>query len=319
MGDQTSFSIHQQKSCTTVMVTLLGEYQFHAWFNFCASTWHLLKLKNPIYIINDGSLKPKSIESLTKKGFKIFNSQKPVLFLEDILSSFPYLKELRQRNNLFKKILDASILFKNFDRILFVDSDVIFRSPFQLPNDPPSFLFCIDEVPGYGGNWQIPIRYPIVTGLNSGFLYYDPQIVNLDFLEFIASKFFTKSRSTWWLEQSCWALLGGSIKSKGIFDGKDACVISSISKRSPNELKQNKTFYFRRSSKKLESKEINLLIDSAAVVHCAGPAKPWIEKICSYPIDDLEFKMPKTLNWIPIDNATWFEKIAISIRMMIKG
>lgn len=311
--------LSNSKNTGFVPVTLLGQYHFNQpWFPLCASTWPLADFQESVKIINDGTLSQENISELFSKNLIVLDREKCEFLVDEVLAIYPAIRTLRNKSKLFKKIIDTSILFSD-RKVLFIDSDVIFRAPFTLPQTLPSLLFCVDEVPGYGGDWRIPLKFPIVTGLNSGFIYFDPKILDIEFLEFIASRFLINSNNVWWLEQTCWALIAGSVSEKGVFCAEDACVISGLLKRSPQELRQNKTFYFRKSSRKLVSEEVYSLIGSAAVVHCAGPAKPWIAEILEKPLPDEGNKRVRELHWLPVTNANWKEKIFLSIRMKIQG
>lgn len=303
----------------TIIVTLLGEYLFKkTWFSFCTESWNLAKLPYPIYIINDGSLSIESKEKIASMGFIVAPEIDVNAAVNSILSNYPAIHEIRKKSILFKKIIDTSIFFTH-KKMLFVDSDVIFTRRFILPSDAPSLLFCIDEIPGYGGSWQVPLRHPIVTGLNSGFIYFDPAIIDLDYLEYIAKKYFLKTKNIWWLEQTCWALLAGRIQSKGIFEGKDACVIGGFKKRTAAEVRLNKTTYFRRYDGVSDLKTIESLIGDAAVVHCAGSGKQWIQPIYKKMIDNYDHEQVSPLQWKQVENASYKERILIGARMAIKG
>lgn len=302
----------------TIMVTLLGEYFVNRkWFSLCAETWNLAKLSYPIYILNDGSLTMGSQEKLVSMGFIVTPDTDVNEAVNSVLSNYPVIREMRKKSNLFKKIIDTSVFFR--EKILYVDSDVLFKKRFILPNDPPSLLFCIDDVPGYGGSWQVPLRYPIVNGLNSGFVYFNPNIIDLDYLEYICHNYLIMSKNIWWLEQTCWAILAARIQEKGIFEGRDACVISGLNKRTPDEIKLNKTTYFRRNKSISELENIELLIRDAAVVHFAGPGKRWIEPIYEKIIDNFAEQKVSQLKWQNVENANWKEKLLIGLRMLLKG
>jgi hypothetical protein len=302
-----------------VITTLLGEYFFkQPWFSICAETWKLANLNYPIYIINDGSLSVESQEKLIDMGFNVPSLLSINEQVNPILENLPAISNLRSRSNLFKKIVDTSIFFHD-KRILYVDSDVVFRKRFSLPQDPPPILFCIDDIPGYGGSWQIPLRYTIANGLNSGFLYFDPSIVDIDYLEHLSHNYLLKSKNIWWLEQTCWAVLVGKTKEKGIFEGEDACIISGLSKRTPSEIRDNKTTYFRNSIPISDFKTIESLMGTAAVVHFAGPGKPWIRATYQKILSEYDHNKTYQLRWRSVENATWQEKLFIAVRMLIKG
>lgn len=303
----------------TIMVTLLGEYLFKkTWFTRCTETWNLAKLSHPIYIINDGSLSRESKEKLASMGFIVAPEIDVDAAVNSVLSIYPALDELRKKAVLFKKIIDTSVFFTD-KKILFVDSDVIFTKRFILPIDAPSLLFCIDDIPGYGGSWQAPLRHPIVTGLNSGFIYFDPAIIDLNYLDYIAYNYLLKTKNIWWLEQTCWALLAGRIQNKGIFEGKDACIISGLQKRTPAEIRLNKTTYFRKYHGNYDLKTVDLLISDASVVHFAGSGKVWIEPTYQKIIKDYDHQEVSTLKWQKVESASFKERLFIGARMAIKA
>lgn len=315
INNQTNKDFQSQ----TVVVTLLGEYFFQQkWFSFCLDSWNLLKSYYPIYVISDGSLTIETKEKLQSLGLNIVPENYLNEIIEQTLNHHSALIYLRQKSNLFKKIIDTSLFFTN-KKILYIDSDVLIRKKFILPQNAPSFLFCIDDVLGYGGHWQIPLKYPIVTGLNSGFVYYDPQTINFNYINNIAEHYLLQSKNIWWLEQTCWALLAGKIDNKGIFEGREACIISGLNKRNIKDIKNNKTTYFFRSNRPIKNLEtIDSLIGEAAIIHFAGPGKPWIEPIYNKMSFDSEEDVCE-LQWRRIENANWKEKLFLSLRMAIKG
>ncbi|WP_066425179.1 hypothetical protein [Anabaena sp. 4-3] len=310
-------NLNEQESPSNIpiMVSLLGEYFFRqTWFTLCAETWKLAQINQPVYILSDGSLTLDSKAKLADMGLIVLPDKDVNEVVNSTLGKYPGISKLRQQSNLFKKLIDTSLFFPS-NRILYCDSDVIFRRRFILPTEVPSFLFCIDDIPGYSGSWQIPIIYPIVTGLNSGFIYFDPGIVDLDYINYISTKYLLKSNHIWWLEQTCWALLAAKIENKGIFEGSDACVISGFKKRTPEEIKFNKTKYFTLNKKVSDIATIESMIGDASVVHFAGPGKPWIEPIYKKSFyDDV-----RELRWKKVENANMKDKLLLGIRMFIKG
>ncbi|MDB9376154.1 hypothetical protein [Nodularia sphaerocarpa] len=303
----------------TIIVTLLGEYLFKkTWFPLCTETWNLAKLSHPIYIINDGTLTRESKEKIASLGFILAPEIDINTAVNSSLSNYPAIRELREKSILFKKLIDTSLFFSD-KKILFVDSDVVFTRRFILPSDAPALLFCIDEIPGYGGSWQVPLRHPIVTALNSGFIYFEPAILDVNYLDYIAHNYLLRTKNIWWLEQTCWALLAARIKNKGIFEGKDACVIGGLKKRTPAEIRLNQTTYFRRYNGVYDLQTIELLIADAAVVHFAGSAKTWIEPIYHKIIDNYDHEEVSPLKWKKVENASYKERLLIGARMAIKG
>ncbi|HYW20440.1 MAG TPA: hypothetical protein VE956_14245 [Nodularia sp. (in: cyanobacteria)] len=303
----------------TVIVTLLGEYLFKkTWFPLCTKTWNLAKLSHPIYIINDGTLSEESKEQIASMGFILAPEIDVNAVVNFSLSNYPAIRELRQKCIFFKKLIDISLFFTD-KKILYLDSDVVFTRRFILPGDAPSLLFCIDEIPGYAGSWQVPLRYPIVTGFNAGFIYFDPAILDLNYLDYIAHHYLLKTKNIFWLEQTCWALLAARIENKGIFEGQDACVIGGLKKRTPAEIRLNQTTYFRRYDGLADLQTIELLIGDAAVVHFAGSAKTWIEPIYQKIINNYDHEEVSPLKWKKVENASYKERLFIGARMALKG
>lgn len=298
-------------------VSLCGEYNVsEEWYDRCASSWHKIKGVSEVDVIDDGSLSEDSVSRIESLGHNVVENDIVNHKIEKLVEGYPNLKRIRKNNNLIKKIVDTNAIFGDENRILFVDSDVYFRRQVKLPKDPPSILFTSGDVSGYGGYPTAPIRYPVVLGINSGIILWDPGIVNWSFLEEVAERGMLKSQNKWWwIEQFCWALLAARAGSKGMFDGRDVRNISGLRKRTPQEIKSNVTKWIGDSSL-LENRDIvEEMVSGASVLHFPGQGKRWIQEFTK-PVTD---ETSQTLRWRPIRNARYPERVLLALKLWWQG
>ena len=125
---------------------------------------------------------------------RIFFERDLVKQLADDLNDFPLLKDLRFRNPLAKKIVDAPRLIGG-RKFLLLDSDVLFfRAPVDLvvllENAAQEFAFSVDKM-----------------GINSGVAVIPSAQINLAELESLLASMTEEKRAGWQVEQDLYALL----------------------------------------------------------------------------------------------------------------
>ena len=188
-------------------VSMCGNY--HAkkdWYPKCAKSWSNITDISYVNVIDDGNLSDESASCISKFGHHVLRFSEVCSKTKDFIENYPNIKELRNKNNLIRKILDPNILFRESKKILFIDSDVYIRKNIRLPVDPPDILFTSGDVSGYGGHPFAPLRYPVVLGLNSGVVLWSPEVCDWDLLEEVAKRGMLETENkAWWIEQFCWA------------------------------------------------------------------------------------------------------------------
>lgn len=298
-------------------VTLCGSRTVNSsWFKKCIESWKNLHNVAEFVVMDDGSLKEKDIKFLESFNLKVISAQEIEQKVIPLLKPYKNLKNMRSKVILYRKLLDPTLLFCSSNRILFVDSDVFFAQPFNIPSDIPDFLFPVDETSGYSGSWHLPIHKDMVWGLNSGFILYRPDQINIDLLDSLVSQYLLLSSCPWWSEQSAWSLIAGMINNKGVFDSQDVRCISGLAKRTTTEIIKGKSKWIGGSNQPIQDTvRLTASVEGATVIHFAGPGKRLIENFAN--------PLPKSkpsvhsLKWLPIKNASLWERFLLAIRIGI--
>ncbi len=258
-------------------------------------------------MINDGTLTENEVNYLSGIA-EVFEDETAV---SKKLEDYPYTAQIRKSNPLFKKLIDPSILLNNNERILFIDSDVYFRQKVVFPQTLPEAVYCIDDVPGYSGSPLIPLRYPLVTGLNSGIMLYDPKIVDLNRVEYFSKKYFINSEVPWWNEQLCWALLLGKVADKALFQGPEVTILSDYKKRTIQDIQRNKTRYFNFRKRNYTPQDARMITMESVAIHFAGNGKKWINPEICFTKDEIA-----KLELTKAPNAHIFERLLLATRLL---
>ncbi len=292
---------------------MCGSYHANkAWYPQCVSSWDRIRDADQTVILDDGTLTEADQAEIQTRGHTILSLEKVNLTVEDALAPYPALRQLRSKSPLFRKIVDPNILFADEERVLFMDSDIYVRGAVELPSDAPDLLYTIGDVSGYRGGVLLPLQHPVTTGLNAGFMYWNPSIVELAFLNELAERYLLQIDNMWWTLQSCWAAVAGRTDRKGAFDGRDVCNISGLSKRTPEEVKANVTKWVGQSAPIEDSSVVEKMVDGASIIHFPGVGKKWIDE-CAVPRDDSDDV--HTLRWEPVENANVLERGLLALRM----
>jgi len=181
-----------------------------------------------------------------------------------------------------------------------------------MPEKSPVILYTVGDVSGYRGGPLLPLQHEVTTGLNAGFMYWNPAVCDLGFLNELAEKYLVQIDNMWWTLQSCWAAVAGRAERKGVFSGRDVCNVSGLQKRSPQEVKENKTKWFGQSAPVEDPSVIEEIVEGTSVVHFPGPGKKWIHDFAT-PREGTD--QVRTLRWEPVENANLLERGLLALRM----
>lgn len=292
---------------------MCGNYHANkSWYFRCASSWNRIQEVEKTVILDDGSLENQNYESIQQFGYSVLTSDQVEKLVESELEGFEALREMRDRSNTFRKVVDTNIIFREKEKVLLVDSDVYVRGKVRIPSPAPDFLWISAGVPGYRGHPTLPISHPMVLGFNAGFVFWNPRAVDLNFLNRITKDYLLRTENEFWTEQAAWSALAGRSDHKGAFDGRDVCNISGLNKRSPEEVEKNVTKWIGKSSHVNDTSVIEKKIDGASVLHFAGVGKKWIDDF-AVPRGDLD--TVRTLRWEAVENANLFERSLLALRM----
>jgi hypothetical protein len=288
---------------------------YHAtkdWYPRCASSWDRIRGTEKVVVLDDGTLTDEDQGRIESHGYDVWSIEAVNERVEPALHSYPALRSLREESPLFRKIVDPNILFADEERVLFMDSDIHVRGAVDLPSDAPDLLYTVGDVSGYRGGVLLPLQHPVTAGLNAGFMYWNPSIVELGFLNELAERYLLQIDNMWWTLQSCWAAVAGRTDQKGAFDGRDVCNVSGLSKRTPAEVKDNVTKWIGKSAPVENPSVIEQMVEGASIVHFPGVGKKWIDDF-AVPRDDPD--TVHTLRWEPVENANLLERSLLALRM----
>ena len=294
--------------------------QIQDWFHLCVGTWRNNLIGIDKYFVSDGTLnaeQKREIEILS--GGKFFNTDFFQEEINSLLQKYPSIKEQRNSCIFYRRIIDFSIYFSDYDYILSLDTDICITVPVKLPPSLPDFAFCVDDVPGYSAAPKVAFETKIVTGLNAGFLIFRPSLIDFDFVEHVTNKYIKHGKINWWSEQTCWALIAGHLcDDVRVFSPSSVAIVSGLKKRSLNDIKANKTRYMTPSKTIKDLRYIQEIIGNAKVIHFAGPGKPWIKPIMENIVDRSLEKDPETLGLDTISPLPWNEKALLFSRLLIQ-
>jgi len=309
------------------IASLCNKYsQKQNWFPSCVGTWkENLCPDIDKFFVSDGTLSTEHQKEIEVMSGGIFlDSSGFAERLSELFKRYPAISKQRERCIFYRRIIDFSVYFEEYDYILNLDTDVGIVKPIQLADDLPEFAFCVDEVPGYSSSPDIVFKSRIITGLNAGFLLFCPKTIlkNLDFIEEVTYRFISKGKIPWWSEQTLWASIAANLcQDVRIFSPNSVAIVSGSEKRSINDVHSNKTRYFSRTKKIKDQKHIYDIIGNAKVIHFAGPGKPWIKPIMSEYASALNSspkKEPHTLLFEPLPPFDLPEKLKLFTRLLIQ-
>ncbi len=286
----------------------------------CIRSWKNIIDVTDFKIISDGTLTSEDINFIQNDlEIKVFDDQ----IIEDLvvskIKSLPHISAYLENIRHYRKAIYSPLLSQTHDRCLLIDSDVLVTQTICLPpsDEAPEILISPDDIPAYRLHWSAGFRIPLAPCINSGFVYFKPSCINLEYLESVFEKVRSPSKNKWWIEQATWAIYCGYVESKGLFDGQDARVVSGLGKRSAQEIVGNQFVWYRKSNPNTKE-EVFEMINGAAVIHFAGPGKRWIDLAAQKKIRD-EKDNPRMLRWKPLENAKGLAILLLTIRLAIIG
>jgi hypothetical protein len=260
-------------------VSLCGDWVIERdWFSRCAATWHRLVGEQALHVMSDGGFTDdgkQKIESLS--GLRVERFLVSEQIEREFARRYPILGGLREQSPLMRKLTDLHFYFDENAVLLFFDSDVFVRRFIRIPEALPDFAYCIDDVPGYTGKPTVAFSERMLRGLNSGFIILKMAALDLSFLEHVASHYLSKFRRLWWVEQTCWALIGGRLADVRIFTNESIEIVSGFRHRNEKMRQHGETNYLPWMHPICSQGDIQSRIMNTSVVHFAGPGKPWIK------------------------------------------
>lgn len=161
---------------------------------------------------DDGTLTAADLARLAGLGeIELVSRQEADARVAEALGNRPALRELRRRNPLGLKLLDAPLLAAGGE-LAYCDSDVLFRRPFSgLFRFPEAgAVFMADRQNAYSvRSWHLlrHRRLALPRRVNSGVILFRTGFLDLDLLEW----YFARPEFGFapvWSEQTAWALLG---------------------------------------------------------------------------------------------------------------
>lgn len=263
---------------TMPMVTLTGTRGMAGpEFKTCVRSWSRAAFAESIHVVSDGTLVEGRVESFDGGILKAVPPEECEARVRSELKNLKSLQEMRKRSVMYRKVVDIPLWFRDEPRIAYVDTDIFFLRPVLAPDGDHDLLMGVDDATSYSGSWRIATEQRALPGLNAGFLIYKPGMIDFEFLDFLARRYFLQSRSSWLAEQPIWAILMAKWEKTGLFDGRDVRVIGGLGKRSRKEILDNQFVWLRKGKAAKNESEVRPLIDGAAVAHLAGSGKAWVE------------------------------------------
>lgn len=302
------------------VVTLCNNYsRTRKWFPTCVETWPDLMPGAPKFFVSDGSLGSADLKSAASLCDATTNEcQIDQDEVGQELRRYPCTALMREKCVFFKRIFDFKLLFREFDYVLNVDTDIAVTAPVSLPSALPDFAFCVDDIPGYSAKPSAVFQEPLVTGLNAGFLLFRTEVIDFDFVEYVARRYLLEASIPWWAEQTCWALIAGRCNDVRVFSPDDVAIVSGLRKRTVSQIRKCKTSYFRGSKGITDLAEIEAIVGDAPVIHFAGPGKPWIEPVISgkkRSAAQRKASMAKPLAFRPVPHFPVLERFSLYLRL----
>ncbi|WP_373056954.1 hypothetical protein [Zunongwangia sp. H14] len=299
------------------LITLYGSnYIDNEWTIPCMKSWGNIQniSSSQFYVLPDSALSNREEAVFSSMNFQVLNSNSVV---EDFLTDYPALKEIRSKDSTWRKIIDSAILFPKVEKITIIDTDVYIKDRVLLPMKGFDIAYMREDVPAYRGKWNMAWNEKMVPALNAGLITVNPEIIDFRYLEKIVSKYLTTCKSYWWSEQSGWSCLAGKSKKRVLFNGKQVKVTSGMRKRSVLEVQRNGYKYFGKKGMIDSFEEFRHLLKGGSIFHFAGPGKYMFKNSFS------EFKNNVQSELIQItieeeDTLSFRDKFFISMRLYLK-
>lgn len=258
------------------LVTLLGRKSLaYPWSIPCMRSWRRIAgCADAIHVISDGTLSgnlASLLPGLTVTGAP--DEQERIV--AERIKKYPSLREMRRRDFTWRKILDASICCGSAKTLVYIDTDVYVRNPVRLnARFENALTYLREDIPAYAGAWHAPLQEPMVLSFNSGLVAFSPDMIDFEFLEEAARRYFLQLTEYWWSEQMAWSLLAGRAVHRFFWNGDEARVVSGCGTRTSEEMSRN-IVKFRSHRKYMKSgAELIEYAGNASIIHMAGMGKP---------------------------------------------
>ncbi|MDT0642511.1 hypothetical protein RM553_06660 [Zunongwangia sp. F363] len=299
------------------LITLYGSnYIDNDWTIPCMKSWGNIQniSSSQFYVLPDNTLSSREEVVFSSMNFQVLNSNSVV---EDFLTDYPCLKEIRIKDSTWRKVIDAAILFPKVEKITIIDTDVYIKDKVILPMNGFDIAYMREDVPAYRGKWNIAWNEKMVPALNAGLITVNPKVIDFAYLEEIVSKYFKTCKDYWWSEQSAWSCLAGKSKRRVLFNGNQVKVTSGMRKRSVVEIQRNGYKYFGKKGMINSFEEFRHLLKGGSIFHFAGPGKYMFKNSLS------EFNKTGQSELVQInteeeDTLNLMDKFFISMRLYFK-
>jgi len=298
------------------LVSLYGaNYIENDWTLDCMRSWQNIEniAVKDTYILPDNSLNEKENKVFLDFNFKILDDIK----VNEFLKNYPALKQIREKDVTWRKIIDPAIIFSEAKAITLIDTDVFIRDKVLLPLNTFDIVYMREDIPAYRANWKIVWHYPMVPALNAGIVIVNPKLIDFDFLEFLVSKYILGCKNLWWSEQSAWSCLAGRTSKRGLFSGESVRVTSAMKLRKPAEMIKNEYKYFGGNKMIKEYEEFHPYLEGGSIFHFAGPGKYLFKDSLEY-LQSCNQASTVHIKATQENTLTFLDKILISARLYLK-
>lgn len=277
-----------ESAAAPALITLLGKWTVQQpWTLPCLKSWHrLLGTSGALWLVSDGTLGEEEIAQLRDQlpGLKIRVLPEQEQRVAEALAPFPALAALRKDNLVWRKLIDFSLTRgPGCDSLLCIDTDVFVRRPAALTagagGGSLGMIYMREESPSYHGKWRAAFREPMVLACNSGFLLFQPETIELAFLDYIVRNYLQDLPNYWWSEQFAWSMLAGRSTCPRYWEGASASVITGLLTRTPREILENRVKFLSGRTLVKNSSQILDYCGDIPVVHLAGMAKRFINAV----------------------------------------
>lgn len=209
---------------------LLGSNNLDFTLHCIKSFIHFCKSDFKLYIHEDGSFnkEQKNRVALELRNPIFVGTEESDAYLLLILKKYPKCEKERKNFILFRKLFDCTLMNRKNEKLLILDSDILFYRPFFLPQFVSSkeVFFFKDVYNSYSlyPSHLAPFGKLKINGqINSGFVFMTDSNLNLDFIEsFLTNDTYSKSRQKkrHYVEQTLYALEKSNYSNPLVVDSK---------------------------------------------------------------------------------------------------
>lgn len=259
------------------MVTMMGERSLaDPSVRACVQTWTRARFAERFLVLSDGTLHDPDRLCELHPQLILIPPKEVECLVADALATRPSLRRMREKSVMFRKIVDIPLWCAKEASVLYLDTDVFLMKSIELPESSFDLVMGVDDATSYSASWRIATEQGAIPGLNAGFLYFRPSTIDLDFLDYLSSRYFLNCATAWLAEQPLWAILMSRLERSALFDGRDVRVIGGLAKRTREEILRNEFKWLKKGRICEKPEEITPLLEDCAVAHMAGCGKRWI-------------------------------------------